>query len=188
MRRHFALFASLVLVPAALSALSACSDDEATTPANTDGGTTPGADGGINPTDSSTAQDSAVADSSKADTSTPAAAVRCTQAEFDAPAGNNGGDYTVFPGVDISFPTGPAPAQYTQRCAKVKVGADVTFAGSFTAHPLQPNGGDTPTPIPTQTTNTTNGTLTFKPTAAGTFGYQCSAHPTSMFGAIQVVP
>ena len=181
-------FAVLVLVPAALYA---CGDDD------DDGGSTSTVDSGSDTATSAPdggGKDASVADSSKADTSTPdtsmpdtstVVAVRCTQAEFDAVAGPNGGDHTGTGGVDISFPFTPTPAQYTQRCAKVKVGSSVTFAGSFANHPLEANGGDKPSPI--ASTNT-GAVLTFTVPNAGTFGYQCAFHPGSMFGAIQVVP
>lgn len=180
MRRYLAIFASLVLVPVAVYA---CGDDDTaatpvtpTTEAGTEASTTPEA-----------GKDSAT-DTSVPDTSITPAAVRCTQAEFDAPAGPNGGDYTAFPGVDITFPMGGAPEQYKQRCAKVKVGSDVTFSGNFAAHPLEASGGDVPSPVPTQSTTPDGGALTFKVPNQGRFGYQCNFHPSSMFGAILVVP
>lgn len=112
----------------------------------------------------------------------------CSQADFDAPANADGGDFTAQAGVEITFPTGVAPAQYTNRCVKVKVGSQITFAGSFVNHPLEAQGGDTPSPIPTQSADVDGGALSFVVSTAGTFGFQCNFHPTSMFGAIQVVP
>ena len=112
----------------------------------------------------------------------------CSQADFDAPAGANGGDLTAQANVEITFPTGPAPAQYTNRCAKVKVGTTVTFKGSFFNHPLQPNGGDIPTSIVLQSTDPDGGSLVVAMPAKGTYGYECMFHPSLMFGAIQVVP
>ena len=80
----------------------------------------------------------------------------------------------------------PGPAQYTNNCIKVKAGTKATFTGNFGFHPLEPNGGDSPTPIPAA--KNTGTTLEITVTTAGRFGYECSVHPGSMFGAIQVVP
>jgi plastocyanin len=74
------------------------------------------------------------------------------------------------------------------RCATVKVGASVTFTGSFRQHPLEPAGGDTPNPIPSTETDPPTGRLVVVMTSPGTFGFQCTFHPTLMFGAIRVVP
>ena len=116
--------------------------------------------------------------------------VRCTPAEFNASASDAGGDQTGGSGgVVVSFPRGEGPMQYTNNCVKVKVGTVVTFTGSFTFHPLQPNGGDTPTPIPALTAiDLDGGALGITMSNAGTFGYQCQVHPGIMYGAIQVVP
>ncbi len=116
--------------------------------------------------------------------------VRCTAAEFNAAANDAGGDLTADGGgIVIAFPTMPGPQQYTNSCVKVKVGTAVTFAGSFAFHPLMTNGGDTPTPIPALTkADAPGGSLVVTMTTAGTFGYQCQAHPGIMFGAILVVP
>jgi plastocyanin len=109
--------------------------------------------------------------------------VKCTQAEFDDTSGGDGGDFTKFPGVDVSF-FDAAPKQYVNHCAKTKVGDTVTFAGDFTIHPLVPLGGDTPSFIKATSTGST---VEFVPTTPGTYGFACSAHPGIMFGAIQVV-
>ena len=190
MRRLLPIFASLVFVPVALYA---CSSDESTTstsstPSNKDAGngtdtsTPPRTDDGGG-SDTSTGADTSTAP----DTSMPTP-VRCTQADFDMPAGAGGGDFTTFGGVDISFPTSAVPAQYSNHCAKVKVGASITFAGKFSSHPLAVKGGDTPSPIPPTSTNPAGGTVTFPVPKAGTFGYECALHPATMFGALQVVP
>jgi plastocyanin len=112
----------------------------------------------------------------------------CSQADLDAPANANGGDFTAQKNVDVTFPVGPAPAQYTNRCAKVKVGSTVTFKGSFANHPLESRGGDVPTPIALQSSDVDGGALVVTMAAKGTYGYECMFHPTSMLGAIQVVP
>lgn len=170
MRRKLAALASLVLVPVAAIA---CANDDDSPPGPKSVMSTP---------------EAGASDTSTPDTGGGKVVAMCTQADFDAPASASGGDYTGKAGVAITFPTGGAPAQYTNRCAKVKVGATVTFTGSFPDHPLQPNGGDTPTPIPMlQNTDPGGGVLTLMPAAKGTFGYECNFH-ASMFGALQVVP
>ena len=157
---------------------------------------TPGKDAGAG-TDSSTSTDSGTdsptTPDSGQDTGTDSAVpVKCTQTEFDAPCGMQGGDCTAQNFIDIAFPTDATPKQYVNNCVKVKVGTDIDFAGDFTKHPLEPAGGDTPTPIPNQTTNPPNGTsgmpeLIIKMNTKGTYGFQCGFHPTVMYGAIQVV-
>lgn len=154
----------------------ACSDDDTKTPTNN----------GTNDAGSETPDDGTPDAGADTGSVTPTTVNECTDADFDAVASfPAGGDFTKFPGADISFPTGPAATQYGNRCVKVKVGDVVSFAGSFTDHPLAPSGGTTPSPI----TSTSTGTTTsFTMTTAGTFGFHCTAHPTTMFGAIRVVP
>jgi len=166
MGRKLFVAASLVAVPAAVLA---CGSD--TAPATTT----------VSGVDASSDGNPVTPDSGHVDTGS-ASGVRCTQAEFDQ------GDFTAMTAVEITFPTDSAPAQYTNRCAKVKVGTVVTFSGSFSSHPLEPRGGDTPTPIPSQTMDVAGGGLDVTMTTAGTYGFECAFHPTIMFGAIQVVP
>ncbi|MDB4940839.1 MAG: hypothetical protein JWP97_373 [Labilithrix sp.] len=171
---------AVVTLVGGIGLLAACSDDD------TDNAVNP-QDGGADSSQADAAHpDAAAADSAVADAGNDAAdaadatvAVRCTQAEFDAT------DHTMTSGVDITFPTTAAPAQYGQHCAKVKVGQHVGFYGDFSMHPLEPNGGDTPTFITAKSTGTT---LDLTATAVGTYGFQCSSHPGTMFGAVQVVP
>ena len=173
MRRHFAaLVLSFVVVPVALFA---CGDDDSQ----------PG------PKDASAPEAGPVADTSVADTSVvDAAAVgQCTTADFDKAANANGGDLTGQTAVMITFPTGASAGQYTNRCAKVKMGTVVTFVGSFMNHPLERNGGDPGTPIPMLTiTDTDAGGLPITFATAGTFGFECMYHPMIMYGAVKVVP
>lgn len=187
MLRKLAVLAILVTVPGALYACS--SDDNNTAP-------TPGTDAAGGADTSSNPDGGGGPDSAKPDTSVATRTVRCTQAEFDAPCtAPGGGSCLTSTQVDVSFPTTGAPAQYVNRCVKVKVGTKIDFAGSFASHPLQPQGGDTPTPI--VLTNGANsppvGTsgmpeLIITMSTAGTYGFECQLHPDSMFGAIQVVP
>ena len=86
-------------------------------------------------------------------------------------------------GGTINFPDTATPAAIEPSCAKIKVGQTLTFAGDFAAHPLVPEGGDSPNPIPA-TSSGTNKIVSFP--SAGTFGFGCSVHAT-MRGAILVV-
>ncbi|MDB4937717.1 MAG: hypothetical protein JWP87_4689, partial [Labilithrix sp.] len=162
MRRVILALASVVVVPAAVYA---CSSDDNTTSTGTDAGNEGStvAEGGA---------DTSAPDTSKPDAGDPD--LRCTQAELDKAAGAGGGDFTALPGADITFPTGGAPAQYTNHCVKVKVGAKVTWAGSFTRHPLEPKGGDAPNPIPSVNADPDGGAVSVTFTTKGTFGYQCN--------------
>lgn len=181
MRRLLLVVASLA-VPAALLA---CADDDSTAPGPK---TVPGV------VDSSVGMDSGgveAAPEAAVDAAIDQGAgepVRCTQAEFDAVAGAEGGDYTaVASPIEITF--APAPMQYTPHCIKVKVGAVVTFKGKFSSHPLERKGGALPSPIPAMTsTDQAGDALALTMPRAATFGFQCNFHPGIMFGAIQVVP
>jgi len=181
MRRFLSLVASLV-VPVAVYA---CANDDNTPP-----GPKPFVGVDSSPTTETGVADAAPEAEAAVDAPIDAAPlpVRCTQAEFDAVASAVGGDYTATATpIDIEF--GPAPAQYTNHCIKVKVGAIVSFKGKFSMHPLERNGGDVPTPIPVLTsTDQAADTLALTMPRAATFGYQCNFHPGIMFGAIQVVP
>jgi plastocyanin len=180
MRRFLLLVASLALPVV----LYACASDDDTPPGPKNLG---GVDSST-PTDGGVDSPAETAADAPIDQATPNP-LRCTQAQFDAPAGAAGGDHTaVASPIPVTFPLVPDAAQYTKNCIKVKVGATVTFAGNFVDHPLEPNGGDVPTPIPVQSTEPDGGLVTITMTKAGTYGYQCDFHPSSMFGAIQVVP
>jgi plastocyanin len=85
--------------------------------------------------------------------------------------------------VTITFPMAAAPMQYSPACVKVHMGSTVTWNGSFTNHPLTPDG--TGNPIPSTSAGTTPVTVTF-PTA-GSYGFHCQFH-ASMLGAVFVVP
>ncbi len=123
------------------------------------------------------------------------AALAFTLACSNTPAGNDSGTGTVngcstftddtAAGGTVTGPSGATPAQYTPNCVHVKVGQTVTFNADFVNHPLQPFNGDTPNPIPNTATGST---VAVKFTAAGTFGFQCQAHPAIMNGAVQVTP
>lgn len=108
----------------------------------------------------------------------PRVPVRCTDEELSSGTTEK---------LEITFERGANPRQYTNRCATVKVGATVTFSGSFKQHPLRAAGGDTPNPIPYTETDRPGDKLEVVMPAVGTFGYECEFHPTLMFGAIRVV-
>jgi hypothetical protein len=65
-----------------------------------------------------------------------------------------------------------------ERCLKIRVHQEVEFDGDFDAHPLEPLGGDMPSPF-------SSARWTFS--RPGVFGYICSIH-SEMTGAIWVVP
>ncbi len=90
--------------------------------------------------------------------------------------------------VTISF--GKSGNTYSPKCLKLKAGTTVTFAGSFTPHPLQQTCA--PTDTRTITTTRSGGEAAFLLTDAGDLGYYCIAHGSKagagMAGAIQVIP
>jgi plastocyanin len=141
-------------------------------------------DGGANARDASAELEAGALPEASPDTGAKTPSVRCTQAELDAKPGPTGGDLTTAAAVEITFPQGPGPDQYTQHCIKVRLGTRVTFTGAFQNHPLEPNGGDVPSPIPARTQAGTS--LSVVLATPGTFGFECSFHPAVMFGAIQV--
>jgi plastocyanin len=162
---------ALVLVGLA----TACGDDDA--------GTVPGPDGG-----SDAARDAGGSDSGHAghdsgpvpDAGPPP--IRCTDEELAANDLTDGGL------LEVRFLKAANPRQYENRCATVKVGATVTFTGSFLQHPLEAAGGDSPNPIPYVAKDQPDDKIVVTMPNAGTFGYQCVFHPSMMFGAIRVVP
>lgn len=163
---------ALVLVGIA----SACGDDDGNggpvDPGTTDAGGT----------DAGAAVDSGHSghDSGRVDAGPPP--IRCTDEELAANDKTDGGL------LEITFLTAANPKQYENNCATVKVGATVTFSGSFKQHPLQAAGGDSPNPIPYTADDQPGNELEVVMTAPGTFGYECEFHPIQMFGAIRVVP
>jgi plastocyanin len=154
--------------------VTACSEDHVSaSSAEHDAGAV--SDGGSTTEGGHQGHDSAVVDAGQPP-------IRCTEAELAANDATDGGT------LEITFERGANPKQYENRCATVKVGASVTFSGSFVQHPLEPAGGDSPNPIPYTAEDQPDDRLTVTMPMAGTFGYQCEFHPTLMFGAIRVVP
>ena len=118
MRRSFVL-ASLLAVGLASGALYACGDDDNTVPGPKDAGPVDGSTGetGSGDTGAKDSGQDAPVDTGVDSGKVP---VRCTDADFDQDAGAGGGDFTGFPGVDISFPNDGTIQQYVNHCAKVK--------------------------------------------------------------------
>ncbi len=95
-----------------------------------------------------------------------------------SPSVNGCGSYDDFTDVAASRvvqgPLGSGPVQYTPNCMSIKVGQSVTFQeGDFSNHPLEPVGGDTPSPITETNIGTT---VTFAFSSAGTYGFKCEFH------------
>jgi plastocyanin len=169
--RFLAAFLVLVLLLSLfLYSCTSSDDDPKTNPSATDAGS-----------DSSSSSSGSSSGTTTPSEDSGPPPIRCTAEELAA------NDRTVDGGTfQITFSTGANPSQYGNRCVTVKVGASVTFAGSFTQHPLQSAGGDSPNPIPF--TDQGGGPLTITMPTAGTFGFECAFHPKLMFGAIKVVP
>lgn len=82
---------------------------------------------------------------------------------------------------------------YTPRCLTVRAGQSVTFAMSFTTHPLNPGvphgsiaGATSPNPIEAQRAGTTY-TVAFA--GAGFYPFYCNVHGhVGMAGVVRVVP
>jgi plastocyanin len=74
---------------------------------------------------------------------------------------------------------------YLPNCAQLKVGQSVTFAGSFSSHPLFETCG--PALAITQTSSGSTATFTFSD--AGVYGFWCEIHHgIGMVGALKVIP
>jgi plastocyanin len=74
------------------------------------------------------------------------------------------------------------------HCMKIKVGQTVVWNGVPSAHPLKTFNGDAANPIASVVADAAANTQTVKFSAAGSFGYECAIHTTSMMGAILVAP
>ncbi len=93
------------------------------------------------------------------------------------PPCNAESDYAT--GTTINFPAGTADFSYSPKCLKVTAGASVTFAGDFSAHPLEPSthrGTLTGNPIASTGTGTTK---SFDFPTRGFYAYFCSFHGAS---------
>jgi plastocyanin len=89
-------------------------------------------------------------------------------------------------GSDISFFTAGIDGgalEYSNNCVRIPQGKDVGWYGDFTMHPLASNG-EPGSPIPSVTSGNDSGRITFP--NKGKFSFHCTAHPTTMFGTVQV--
>lgn len=101
-------------------------------------------------------------------------------------------DLTASPTTTVTFPNGNLT--YSPKCIKVAQGTEITFAGSFSSHPLLGgtvvNGTASPASSGPFVPVTNTGTSTaFTMSSPGTFPYYCVPHATlGMNGAVFVVP
>jgi plastocyanin len=95
---------------------------------------------------------------------------------------------TASAGVTVQGPVGTTVVNYSPACVSVHVGAIVTFTGDFTTYSLSPGPVIDPT-IPNPITFTNMGTSAqFTFPNAGSFGFYSMSNPTTMLGAVFVVP
>jgi plastocyanin len=88
----------------------------------------------------------------------------------------------------ITFPMDVAPAQFSIPCMRVHVGQSIVFAGNFAAHPLEPSGGDSPNRFAFLAPGANDSEKIVSFDVPGHFGFDCSFHPSMMFGAVEVIP
>lgn len=149
-----------------------CSDD--------DHSSHPPADTGSTPADTASGDTGTPTDTGAADAPMEAAAFsvvnECEQADYV--------DATMD---EALRKLDPWDASAGKKCFKIKTTQSFTWkpTGGFSIHPLEPEGGDTPTPITLVSSGTTK-TIAFP--NSGVFGYRCANHPSLMFGAIWVTP
>lgn len=113
--------------------------------------------------------------------------------DFDAATVVNGCTAADFTSQDLTDPSkqrlivfGATKNEYNPPCMKVRVGQAVTWRGSFSTHPLSPDGVSF---IATTTQDTATGEATFTPLQRGVYGYHCTNHSSrGMTGAILVMP
>lgn len=88
----------------------------------------------------------------------------------------------------IQFSLDPTTKQYAPRCMRIKAGQSVTWKGAFQFHPLQPAGGDVPSPITIDPQPGGSSRVIAFPNA-GLYGFECATHEAPLeYGAIQVIP
>jgi plastocyanin len=190
-KRRASLASALLVAASATLALYACVTGQAAAP--TGGGTT---EGGL--VESTGAMDAGAPTDAGAD-SAPIVCMGDSGPDNDGAVGLNMCPLVVDGGVAAFVDRTCTTASTLQwslnvtpfdpnRCMKVKAGSTVTWVAnpSFNTHPLEPLGGDTPTPFSNLDLSGKSVTVTFP--QAGTFGYHCHNHPSAMQGVIEVVP
>lgn len=164
----------------AASLLSGCGGDDpegSTTTTDTgtaaDTGSTPPDTGGTTTDTGSPPTDSAVADASSD-----------TGPAFDVVNGCAEADYVDATTDATKRALDPWDTTSGKKCVKIKKGQEFKWVADLSIHPLEPFGGDSPSPI---TLMSVGSSITVSFNSTGTFGYHCANHP-SMLGAILVVP
>jgi len=154
----------------------ACSSDSTSTTGGPDASTEASSEASVTPTDAG----------SDHVESTPDAGIdsgpqfkTCTDAELAAATlATNGSDVSFFTaGID------GGALKYDNNCVRIPQGKDVGWYGDFTMHPLASNG-EPGSPVPSVTTGNDSGRVVFP--NKGKFSFHCTAHPTTMFGTVQV--
>jgi hypothetical protein len=165
----------------ALGAAAACSSPSSSSPSPSNDGGSDSTDGPAS--DSGTAE--VIADAA------PATVNGCTAADFAA------NDRTADAAERVILaPDGPAPAQFSPHCMRVRASQTVTWKGDLSSHPISykliaaADGGfnDAAT---VATHGDADGGATQDTVQANdemTIAFRCDEHPTIMFGAVDVVP
>lgn len=115
----------------------------------------------------------------------------CTAADFAANDRTAEGAERV-----ILAPDGPAPAQFTPHCMRVRIGQTVTWKGDLESHPISyklvaTSRGGFGDAGSTFVVGDADGGATQNTAETGepmTISFTCDKHPTIMFGAVDVVP
>jgi len=114
----------------------------------------------------------------------------CTDADFAANDHSADSDPRVIQG-----PTGTDPTQYTPHCMRIKAGQTVTFDTDVTGHPIDFSvAPGSPEPFPHlegkvfSDAGAAVGATVKLDAGGGILAFECSNHPTVMFGAIQSTP
>ncbi len=118
-------------------------------------------------------------------------AAGCTAADFAANDRTAEGAERV-----ILAPDGPAPAQFSPRCMRVRVGQTITWQGDLASHPISytivaTSGGGSREAGSTFVVGDPEGGATQNTALCGepmTIAFTADDHPTIMFGAVDVVP
>ena len=114
----------------------------------------------------------------------------CSAADFAANDHTADADARVIQG-----PTDATATQYTPHCMRIRVGQTVTWKSDFTHHPLDVKymadrdaSADASTTVVIGGPDGSNDIETVTPGQTGLLLFNCDAHPTVMFGAVDIVP